>query len=366
MKTSLKVMLSILFVFTFTIASPNRGQGQVKLLNQTETTVDFKLQGYAGLKNIEIFSGSLPAGGSRSVEVSYTGLAMLVFSGGQQYPIIVGSKSDVVTITDVRESPSFTAGGDNRLFYRLLMSGDELVEDEGEYGFVRKMLQGKKLLDSSSSIKTVEELQDKKREFQEFIKQNYQDLFRSDLLRRLIGQFFMMHEYVSYHREDSSASDIQLRYRREVVSGVKSLLTILQDHIPENELLNYCVGLYYDRGMVTLAAFIIDNFKEISNCAEVDGRQKSDFSADLKLVNADGSAAGVLGALKDEKVFISVSLKCPVSMVKAVIKARELSSQNSSKVLIVVPMGTLTAKHRGMSRNVSGARMLYVAETLAL
>lgn len=360
MKTSLKLMVSILFFFTFTVASANRGQGQVNLLIQSKTAVDFRLQGYDGLEDIEIFSGYIPAGGSQNVNVSYTGLIMLIFSGGQQYPLIAGSKSDVVTITNVKELPSFTAEGDNQLFYSLL-SGDELPEGGKDYGFAGQMIQAKKLLDSSSSIKTVEELHDKKIEFREFIGHNYQALSRSDLLRRLIGRYFMMHEYVAYHQEGLPATDIQLFYRQEILDGMKSLLSILRGHIPENELLNYCVGLYYSRGMVTLAAFLVDTFKEIAYC-EAEKGQQSDFPSDLKLVNADDSTAGILGALKGEKVFIFVSSDCPVSMVKAVIKARELSSQNNGKVLIVVPMEKLTAKHRAMSRQVSGARMLYVAD----
>jgi len=365
MKNSLKLMISIVVFLSFitsAMATRSKGQGQVTFLNNSKMVVDFKIQGYDGLKNIELFSGSLPVGGSQRVNVPYTGLAMLIFSGGQQYPLIAGSKSDVVTITNVKELPTFTIEGDNRLFYNLL-SGDKLPEDGNEYGFAGQMIQGKELIDSSSSIKTVEELHDKKKEFQRFIKQNYQALSRSDLLRRLIGQYFMMHEYVAYHREEMVATDIQSLYRQEILDGMKSLLSILRDHIPENELLNYCVGLYYNRGMVTMAAFIMDNFKEIAYC-DAEERQERNFSADLKLVNADGSSAGVLGALKGEKIFISVSSDCLVSMVKAVIKARELSAanaQNSNKVLIVVPMEKLSAKHRAMSRQVSRAKMFYVA-----
>ena len=53
--------------------------------------------------------------------------------------------------------------------------------------------------------------------------------------------------------------------------------------------------------MVSMAAFIADNCKKM---LIVGGgkKQQNIFPSDLKLVNADGSAAGVSGTLKGEKV----------------------------------------------------------------
>jgi len=172
----------------------------------------------------------------------------------------------------------------------------------------------------------------------------------------------MMHEYVSYHRKGEPAGDIRSKYRREVVAGVKSLLDLLRDRIPENKLLNYCVGLYYNRGMVTMAACIADNFKAIAHCGG-DNQKLGDLPANLQLVNSDGSTAGKLGALKGEKTVAFISSDCPVSMVRAVIKARELAEANTDggyQFLIVVPLEQLSEKHRAMSRNVSGGAMLFV------
>ncbi len=347
-------IISILLVFALPCS------GQAGLVIHSKIAIDFKLQGYDGLKSILIYSGTLPAGGIQDVETQYNGLARLIFPGGQTYPIIIGSKSSVATITGSDETPSFAVEDENQHFYKLLVDGDPV--DNG-YGFVGLMIQGKQLLESSSSIKTVNELQAKKAGFQEFMQHNYLDLSHSDLLRRLIGQYFMMHEYVSYHREGSPASDIQLRYRREVLSGVKTLLSLLQDHIPENELLNYCVGLYYDRGMVTMASFIVDNFNTIVYCGN-DNRNLTVFPAHLKLVNADGSTAGKLGfLLNEEKIVSYVSADCPVSMVRTVIKAREIAetkNEGVNRLLIVVPLEKLSEKHRAMSRNVSGGTILYV------
>lgn len=363
MKIRLKLIISIVFICSCTVTLPCWAQAE--LVIQSKTAIDFKLQGYDGLEETTFFSGSLPAGGSQRVETQYNGLAMLIFSGGQQYPLLIGSKASVVTITNSNQIPFFAVGDENQLFYKLL--SDDVLAGNGD-SFAGLMIRGKQLLDSSSSIKTVKELHGKKIAFQKFMQHNYRDLSHSDLLRRLVGQYFMMHEYVSYHRKGEPVADIRPKYRQEVVAGVKVLLTILRDHIPENELLNYCVGLYYNRGMVTMASFIADNFKSIAYCG--DNKQALiNVPASQKLINSDGSAIGKLGDLKGEKIVSFVSSDCPVSMVRTVVKARELAEANNqgeNQFLIVVPLEQLSEKHSSMNRNVSGGAMLFVTDKLWL
>jgi len=74
------------------------------------------------------------------------------------------------------------------------------------------MLQTKQLLYSSCSIKTLEQLRAKKREFLRFVGENFQDLRHSDMIRLLIGQYFMMHEYAEYHVDDTPPAGIKKRY----------------------------------------------------------------------------------------------------------------------------------------------------------
>ncbi len=353
----LKCFIFALFIFSCMIAEPCRGQSGIVIY--TKTAVAFELQGYAGLETISIYRGTLTDGESRRVETSYKGLAMLIFSGGQKYPVIVGRNSSEVIITSPDKAPSFEGGDENYHFYTLL-SGAEAA-DKGN-SFARLMIQGKELLDSSSSIKTVAELQAQKIKFQEFVQRNYLEVSQSDLLGRFISQYFMMHEYVHYHREGIPGEDIRSRYQQEVLAGVRSLLALLQEKIPENKLLNYIVGLYYNRGMVTLASFIADNFREVAYCSgEVP--ELDDFPQDLKLIGSDGSATRTLGTLKGSKLVSFVSSDCPVSMVATVIKAREAADEKGhagNRFIIVAPLEKLSAKHRAMSRNVSGDTMLFV------
>jgi len=81
------------------------------------------------------------------------------------------------------------------------------------------------------------------------------------MVKRLIAQYFMMHEYVNYHTEGASATDIRLQYQKAILSGVGSWLEILKSQISEHEIMNYCVSLYFNRSMVTLASLIIENYR---------------------------------------------------------------------------------------------------------
>ena len=353
----LKCFILVLFILTCTVAEPCKGQSGLVIHPKTNMIVE--LQGYDGFEIILIYRGALVAGEDTIVETAYNGLAMLIFSGKQKYPVIIGRKTSGVVITSPDKPPSFECGDENNLFYKSL-SGNESA-DKGN-GFARLMIHGKVLLDSSSTIQTVEELHGKKVEFQEFMQSNYLQLSHSDLLRRLLNQYFMMHEYVRFHREGSPAGDIRLRYQQEVLAGVKSMVTILKDFIPENEVLNYCIGLYYHRGMVTLASFIANNFRKIAYCGG-ENPVLSDFPANLKLITSDGSAAVELGALKGSKTFSFVSSDCPVSMVMTVMKVRktvEVKNHKINRYIIVVPLEKLSAKHRAMSKNVSGGAMFFV------
>ena len=291
MSCRVKLILFICCICTSLVAVALPCKAQAGLIIHAKNAIDFTLQGFDGLQTFQIHSGNLSAGASINLKTEYKGLAMLEFPAGQKYPLIISDKSSFVTIANYNEPPSFAAGDANEHFYQLLKSKKIDVQVDKDHGFTGVLIRGKKILDSSSSIKTVQELHAKKTEFQEFIQHNYRDISRSDLLGRIIGRYFMMHEYVSYHQPGSPAGDINERYQQEVLDGVRNILAVLKNVIPENQLLNYCVGLYYDRGMVTMAAFIADNFKEIAYC-EGEKKQQEVFPSDLKLVNADGSAAG--------------------------------------------------------------------------
>ena len=87
---------------------------------------------------------------------------------------------------------------------------------------------------------------------------------------------------------------------------------------------NYCIFLYYDRGMVSLSAMIIREFEEIA-CCSGDEPGSFSFPDDLQLTRSDGAGAGGLREFKGAKIIAFVSEDCPVSMGLTVVKARELT-----------------------------------------
>ena len=284
------------------------------------------------------------------------GLVLLRFDQGQQYPVIIGENSFTLHIKDANTLPSFTGSAENTYFYELLTKTDP---GPVQYDFPLLMIQAKRLLDSSSSIHSVDELSAMKEKFHGFVNSHYQSLQHSDMLTRLIDQYFMMHEYVDFHIQGAPASDIQTRYEKAVNHGVAEWIELLKPHIPGHEVLNYCVSLYYNRSMVSLAHHIMNNFKTLAYCP---GNTQKSFSVpeELSVIDADGNKKGLVKDYQNRRVISFVSDDCPVSMVATVARARRLAIQEKNKVLIVVPLQKLSAHHFAMRRMLTRGNMLFV------
>jgi hypothetical protein len=321
-----------------------------------QTTVNIELTGYEGLTDSSLFKGSVAAGGSREIDTLYRGLALLICADGQRYPVIIGDEYFTLKINNPAEPPSFTGGRENEFFYKML-SGGEL---EGQpYSFALLMIQAKQLLESSHSVRSVSELTAKKKEYHDLVRDHYQSLKHSDMIRQLLGQYFMMHEYVDYHLAGAQASGIKIKYHQAVLDGVENWLAILRSHIPEHEILNYCVSLYYNRSMVALASLIIENFRAIAYCPGEEGKTIL-FPEDLRITDAQGKRETRLSTFNGEKIIAVVSDDCPVSMVETVSKARQLVEQKEDVTLIVAPLQELSEEHLAMNRLVSGGDILFV------
>ena len=323
---------------------------------KSQQPVDIELRGYDGLSDILIFKGSLTSDAKQIIDISYQGLGLLIFNTGQGYPVIIGKQFFTVHITDPDHLPSFTGSSENDFFYRLLTGSDP---GPYQYDFALLMIRAKKLLDSSNSIRTVADLNAMKEKFHTFVIDHYPDLQHSDMVRRLIAQYFMMHEYVDFHIKGAPASDIQVQYKKAVLNGVGNWLRILKPYIPEHEILNYCISLYYNRSMVTLAHLITANFQDAAYCPGVE-HQTFSFPDDLLVTVEDGKGKRPLAEFKGDKIIAFVSKECPVSMVETVIKARRLAARKKNVIMIVAPLEKLSAKHLTMRRMVSGGRMCFI------
>ena len=332
------------------------GSSWAKFAIDSLAAIDIEMVGYNGLADNAIFKGRISAGDILQIDTPYRGLALLICADGQRYPVIIGDEHFTLNISSPEVPPDFTAGSENEFFYKLL-SGD--VPEGNKYPFPHLMIQAKKLLESSHSIHTHEELAAKKKEFHDFARDHYNSLQHSDMVRRLIAQYFMMHEYVDYLVEGAPATDIKIKYQQAVLSGVGSWLKLLKSHIPGHEILNYCVSLYYDRSMVSLASLIIEKFREVAYCPGEENKTFS-FSEDLLMTDANGNNVRRLNESKGNKIIAFVSEDCPVSMVETTSKARKLIEQKEDVTLVVVPLQELSETHLAMNRMVSGGNMFFV------
>lgn len=345
-------MLSLLFISALSVSTPS----WANLIIYSQADVDIELIIYNGLDDSSLFKGSISAEANRKIDTSYFGLALLVFSGGQSYPVIVGDVPLALRIAGPNTPPSFPVDSENEFLYQLLSGEDS---GTGQYAFAHLMIQAKKLLESSHKIRTTEELSAKKIEFHTFVENHYDSLKHSDMVRRFIAQYFMMHEYVDYHRDGAPATDIRVQYQKAVLDGVGSWIGILKSNIAEREILNYCVSLYYDRSMITIASLIIKNYRNAAYCLGVEKRTFN-FPKDLLVTEADRDMKRKLGDFKSKKIIAFVSDECPVSMVETVVMARELATQKNDIKLIVSPVQQLSDKHLIMSRMVSGGNLLFL------
>jgi len=241
----------------------------------------------------------------------------------------------------------------------LLLLFDYTVCDSARADIARFRTRAEQLLESSYSIRTPEELNDRKKAFHGFVRDHYQDLKHSDMIRRLLGQYFIMHEYVKYHTKGAPVTDIRKKYREAVLAGVGSCFKILKPYIPEHEILNDCVSLYYNRSMVTLASLIIANFRDVAYCPGVE-KEKFSFPDELAVVDANGKMERKLGEFRGDRVIAFVSNDCPVSMVETISKVRELADRKKDVPVIVAPLQKLSGSHLAMSRMLSSGNIFFI------
>ncbi len=350
-----KDIFSILFfIFLHCVVC---GSAQATFIIHSQSDVVVELKGFNGLTDTVLFKGKVTAGGKCQVGTPYRGLGLLVFEGGQSYPVLINDEPFTLKITTPVELPSFIGSEENRFFYKVLSGGDQ---GSGLYNFARLMIQAKQLLKSTHSIKTVTEMNAKKKEFHEFMGKHYKSLKHSDLVKRLIAQYFMMHEYVNYHIEGEPATNIRARYVAEILAGVGKWINILKSYIPKNEVLNYITGLYYNRSMVSLASYLIDNFRDISFCPGEEEITVT-FPESLQLITTvKGQWETQLQHIKGEKIIAFVSEQCPVSMVETVIKARQSAEQQKGVAVIVAPLEELSANHLAMTNMISNGVLFFI------
>lgn len=328
-----------------------------QLIIHPDRPLYLEMSGYDGLAEETIWKGDIPANGKQEISTSYQGLALLNFPGGQSYPVILGVSSFTLQMSGPEGPPSFADSDENTCFYQLLAGAVCGCSDKSSPADL--LVQAQHLLDSTSSLRTVAELSAKKQEVEAFVDMHYESLRHSDLIRRLITQYFMMHEYIDYQTAGKTSTGPLARYQQEVVGGVGAWLRILSPRLPRHEILNYCVSLYYQRSMVSLASLIIKSFREDAFCPGAEGGDLL-LPQELALVSGDGRARGKLGDIKGQKMIALVSEDCPVSLVETVVLARQASEEPTRQAVIAVPVQELSQRHLAMAGMIRGNGLLFI------
>ena len=325
---------------------------------ESKEDVHITVKIYDGLKEDVLFTGPLDSGTRKVITTGYQGLALLSLEKGRVFPVIIGAGTFVVHINGRHALPSFTNSPENEFFYKLLTGSEPGPE---RYEFALLMIQAKKMLEQSQSIRTVQELKVMKEKYHVFVKDHYSQLRHSDMVRRLIAQYFMMHEYVDYHVRGEPATAIKARYKKAVLEGVGQWLHVLKPFIPAHEILNYCVSLYYRRSMVSLAHLLVKKFNQYAYCPGNPDKTVI-LPKDLAVVDSSGRNRGVLGDFVGKAVVSLVSDQCPVSKVETVFRARQLASGKEDGKIIVVPVGELTQGVLSMQRMLVKDNILFVKD----
>ncbi len=333
-----------------------RASAGATLTLHCRTAMDLELVGYDGLAERVLFQGRIAAGGNQAIATPYQGFALLRFGPEQGYPVLLGDAPLAIHLAGPTEPPTFAGSGDNE-FFSSRLAGKAPAGPPSNFALL--LLRAKELLDSTQTLRTVPELTAKKEELHAFVREHYASLRHSDMVRRLLGQYLMMHEYVDYGGHGTAAADIRTRHEQAVIDGVGTWLALLRPHVPETATLNYCLSLYYQRSMVTLAARIAAHFPRAAHCP---GAAKEDWSfpSDLRVVDAEGQRAWPLATIKGDKLIALVSEDCPASLVATVIQARQIADQGQNVQLIVAPVQQLSQPHLRLNSMVSNGTMLFV------
>jgi hypothetical protein len=344
--------------FLFVVLLPAGGEAApVSFVIHSRVPVSLEVKGYHGLIETILFHGSLRAGEQQKIDTSYQGLALLVFAGGQQYPLLTNETSCRVLISSPARPPSFAGCPENSALYRAISENIQVPE---KYGTAKLMMTARHLLDSVTTVRTPADLRNKRQEFLDFVQDNYPQLQYSDMVRRLMARSFMMHEYVDYHVPGSPAAEIKKRFEQAVLGNVQAWLETLSPFLPGHEILNYCVSLYYNRSMVTMAGRIMDAFPDHAWCPGTEVAALPDMPPDLPILAPATNSTRKLADLSGQKTFALVSEKCPVSLAATVLKGRTMAKHTARDLLIILPLEPLSETILAMNRMIRNSTLLFV------
>lgn len=334
--------------------SVNVAGAELSISSATQMKVE--LYGFSALKERLLYRGVISPGSQLDIPTDYEGLGLLKVTGGKEYSVILGKEPVTIIFTLPNSSPQFVNSPENGVFSAWQQT--TVTEGTEKFPFTKLLIEAKTLLETSRQITTPGELTTQKNLIHDFISRNYLSLSKSDMIKQLVVQYFLMHEYISYHTVSSSTDTLQLNYREEILDGVKSWRRILGKHMAEDEIVSFCVSFFFKREMVTLAYLLMEDNRDVATCPG-EAPFPLQFPDTLKLTFGEGIETE-LGKILTPKLVTIISTKCTFSMVESVMKARELVEKRKGVAMIIATVEPLNREHLAMSQLVNGGLLLFV------
>lgn len=355
------------------------------IINSKEN-VDIELIGFNQFENFTIEKVKVDVDKPTILETEYKGFALLVYNGGQRYPLIIGKNDLKIKLTSPNIPPKFEDNKEMDFFYDYLSNyrqqqhetmllnetiknlgeGDPLVKeldaqkakveedqlaliktlDKVKYPTVVTVLKAKLLMESTYSIQTIEELDDRKDKMIQYVLKNYKVLQHSDMLLEILKQYYMMNEYVY---------NSNVTFEETIVKDANRWMNSLKKRISEREVLASIIQVFYNRGMISYASEIIKN-----NLGLVNGKSAEEIEIDLSDISdyvlewSKGNNKRKMKDINYIKLISVVSDEDVFSKVETIKLQGYLNDKKSNINLITLPENKLNEGILGMNNLVQG------------
>lgn len=257
---------------------------------------EINIHGFDKLKTLNLQTIILDSSGNATTTLDYKGIIYIVLPGKQEFPVIIKEKHITFTLHSIDSLPLFT-DKENIFFYTNLIKkqlllqktytlttniqyfdesdpyhkvlSEKLNKIEEENLALKKLMQenpnyigsvmirSKYLMERSSYIKTLPELNALKLEFINFILKNFKALQHSNMLIHIMGQYVMMNEYVIVGQDN---------HFKQVITDIEELSDKLKKKFTPSEIINYYIEYYLNRYMAGLSGMIAAEYQDYAAC----------------------------------------------------------------------------------------------------
>jgi len=363
--------------------------GQGSIVFKTEAECHIQLKGFRGLKGFTLADMMLQQG--QQVihdDFGYVGLGLIVFDGGQQFPLILNSDFIQVVIHVANTPPTITGSPENEWLYQILLEHQKTNNDlmslenslqsvydedpfrsamtnarnqlevkkkeqsetisQSSYPIAGTLLRARLLMESTYSITTMEILEEKKAEIFGFVKDNYGKLYYSDMLAELFNQYLMMEEFV-FERKGS--------FEEAIIRSTNDWIENLNGLIEAKEVLSFAVTFYYNRSMVGYASVLMSAHPELVYKSDAKNlpecMQMVDFSR-MDIAETGNPFFNNLSTLEGMKVLLLVKGNDVFSKVETIMLARMIFDQKVKCTMVIIPVDNNRQGCESMSKLFAG------------